>query len=168
MMRNGRLCDVELLEIWNTSPSFNTARYRENYAKQALMMFFPITVVDDLNSNGSHWEKFIAVGGTKCYDAKLDCQDETPAGCMWEYGKRILENVQTRKTVKSKMKRPPDPLALGTKRPQSTGERMKADIDDEITLVTPPPRPKTQQPPQVQPNKIHLLPTRLRQDMGKC
>ena len=132
MMRNGRLCDVELLEIWNTSPSFNTARYRENYAKQALMMFFPITVVDDLNSNGSHWEKFIAVGGTKCYDAKLDCQDETPAGCMWEYGKRILENIQTRKTVKSKMKRPPDPLALGTKRPQSTGERMKADIDDEV------------------------------------
>eukprot|EP00984_Skeletonema_dohrnii_P034004 scaffold32597_cov67-Skeletonema_dohrnii-CCMP3373.AAC.1 len=61
MMRNGRLCDVELLEIGNTSPSFNTARYRENYAKQALMMFFPITAVDDLNSNGSHWEKFIAV-----------------------------------------------------------------------------------------------------------
>eukprot|EP00985_Skeletonema_marinoi_P014651 scaffold7468_cov82-Skeletonema_marinoi.AAC.1 len=70
---------------------------------------------------------------------------------------------------------------------------MKADIDEEvrfdadfseycidddddmtmmtltmITLVTPHPRPKTQQPPQVQPNEIHLLPTRLRQDMGKC
>eukprot|EP00984_Skeletonema_dohrnii_P017429 scaffold7915_cov78-Skeletonema_dohrnii-CCMP3373.AAC.1 len=25
MMGNGRLCDVELLEIWNSSPSFNTA-----------------------------------------------------------------------------------------------------------------------------------------------
>jgi len=132
MMRNGRLCDVELLEIGNSSPSFNTARYRENYAKQALMMFLPFTVVDDLSFNGSHWEKFIAVGGTKCYDAKLDCQDGTPAGCMWEYGKRILENIQTRKTVKSKMKRPPDPLTLGTKRPQSTGERMRADIDDEV------------------------------------
>jgi hypothetical protein len=30
------------------------------------------------------------------------------------------------------MKRPPDPLTLGTKTPQSTGEKMKADIDDEI------------------------------------
>mmetsp|Transcript_21586 Transcript_21586/g.33398 ORF Transcript_21586/g.33398 Transcript_21586/m.33398 type:complete len:210 (+) Transcript_21586:1864-2493(+) len=103
MMRNGRLCDVELLEIGNSSPSFNTARYRENYAEQALMMFFPITAaVDDLKFNGSHWEKFMAVGGTKCYDAELDSQDETPAECMWEYGKKILENIQTRKTVKSK------------------------------------------------------------------
>eukprot|EP00985_Skeletonema_marinoi_P015789 scaffold8262_cov76-Skeletonema_marinoi.AAC.3 len=93
MMRNGRLCDVELLEIGNNSPSFNTARYRENYAKQALMMFFPITAVDDLKFNGSDWEKFMAVGGTKCYDAKLDSQDETPAECMWEYGKKILENI---------------------------------------------------------------------------
>ena len=74
----------------------------------------------------------MAVGGTKCYDAKLDSQDETPAECMWEYGKKILENIQTRKTVKSKMKRPPDPLALGTKKPQSTGERTWADIDDEV------------------------------------
>jgi hypothetical protein len=132
MMRKGSLCDLDLLEIGNSSPTFNVATLREIYARTALIMFLPFAVNDDLKLNGSYWDKFVSVGGTTPYDKMLDNQEGTPLGSIWEYGKKILENIQTRKTAQTKMKRPPDLLTLITEKPQSTGERKKADIDDEL------------------------------------
>jgi len=125
-MKVGKICDIELLQIKASEVGRETRILREQYAKNALMMFLPFTIKSDLKKNNSYWEKFVQVGGTKRYNPVLIQQH----GCIWEYGKQILENIQTRVTAEKRMKRPPDPLILCTETPSCTGERKKTDIDN--------------------------------------
>jgi hypothetical protein len=128
----GKLCDLELLQIGNPNPGPDVHVFRESYAKQALMLFYPFSVnLNGMRINRSYWKKFVSAGGTERYDASVPPEQRRKEGRLWEYGKRILENMQTRTTVEKKMRRPPDPLELCTKTPKSTGERKRSQIDDD-------------------------------------
>lgn len=124
-IREGKMCEIPELQIGNGSCSRQTKNMRENYAKCALMLFYPFTDLMDLQHRGSYWKKFVKVGGTRRYDPSAVQQP----GQMWEYGKRILQNIQNRSTAEKKMKRPPDPLTICTSTPKSTGERKRSNID---------------------------------------
>ena len=115
-MTRDKLCDIELLEIWNSEPNAETARRREDYAKYALMLFYPFRdlggELKDVQSQ-SYWEKF-----KKEYIASnLDA-----TGGFWFQGKTILQNMQDRLTNQKKMRRPQDPLVAATNTPEAQGK----------------------------------------------
>jgi hypothetical protein len=112
----GRICDVELLRIGDTSPNAEVKRLCEGYAKYALMLFYPFTSLSELKDHGSYWRKFVSVGSTVKYDPmkKGDAGKEKLG--IWEIH---LQNIQTRLTAEKKMKRPPNPLVITTKTPET-------------------------------------------------
>ena len=69
-MKEDMLCDIEDLELDKNLPSEHVLVCRENYAKQALMLFYPHRTLDDLMLNGSFWSKFVQVGGLTPYKPK--------------------------------------------------------------------------------------------------
>jgi hypothetical protein len=126
----GKLCDLELLQIRNPNPGPDVHMLRESFAKQALMLFYPFhTDFGGMKEDGSYWKKFVSVGGTERYDPRKSKEERREVGRLWEYGKKIIEHMQARTTVEKKMRRPPDPLEMCTKTPESTGERKRAQID---------------------------------------
>lgn len=106
---------------------------REGYAKCALILFYPFYKVaskdmhstsplDDLKIASSYWRKFISVGGLKPVIFKnsvLGSPDQINSRTFWHNRKQILQNMQSCKTVKRKMKRPMDLLVLQTSTPKS-------------------------------------------------
>ena len=56
--------DINLLQVLNEDPSLNTKILREKYAKDAIMLFLPFRERTDLLANGTHWQKFVNIGGT--------------------------------------------------------------------------------------------------------
>ena len=50
--------NISQLQMNNATPSDEVITVRENYAKMALMMFYPYRTPCDLLKNGSHWELF--------------------------------------------------------------------------------------------------------------
>jgi len=115
-MTNGKICNIELLQIGNRRPTEDTRQLRENYAKYALMLFKPFRTLTDLQYEGSYWQQF------------LMSQD------LWNHGKRVLQNIQTRMTVEKHMKRPPDPLVLSTNRPESTYRRSNKEDEEQFDI----------------------------------
>ena len=63
-MKEDMLCDMAELALDKDSPSESVLISRENYAKQALMMFYPHRTINDLMLNGSFWSKFVQFGHT--------------------------------------------------------------------------------------------------------
>ena len=66
-MKEDMLCDIAALALDDDSPSESVLISRENYAKQALMMFYPHRTIDDIMLNGRFWSKFVQVGGLTPY-----------------------------------------------------------------------------------------------------
>ena len=50
--------DIAASALDEYSPNESVLVCRENYAKQALMMFYPHRTIGDLRLNGSFWRKF--------------------------------------------------------------------------------------------------------------
>ena len=139
-MRDDALCDLKDLEIGNDAPPDNVIENRENFAKCAMMLFYPhrdrdLRDLKSQNGEGTFWEKFVEVGGLTPYKAndgkRLDSNELRAKGGLWERGKDIVHNIQARKTIQSKMSRPPDPLQRQTQTPEATGERAKMNVDDD-------------------------------------
>ena len=70
LMKENMLCDIADLALDKDSPSESVLVSRENYAKQALMMFYPHRTINDIMLNGSFWSKFVQVGGLTPYQPK--------------------------------------------------------------------------------------------------
>jgi hypothetical protein len=122
-MTKDKLCDVEKLDISNSDPSEETIRCREDYAKYALMLFYPFRTLTDLQCvGGSYWTKF-----------QLELQSSSNDGShgFWFTGKQILQNMQDRLIAKTKMKRPDDPLFEATATPASLKRSKKRQNGDE-------------------------------------
>ena len=131
-MKEDMLCDMADLALDKDSPSESVLNNWENYAKQALMMFYPHRTTDDLRLNGSFWSKFVQVGGLTPYEPNGNLRDNNnlrESKHLWEKGKDILHNIQARKTMEHDMSRPPDPIQLQTTKSKSTGERANTNID---------------------------------------
>ena len=58
-MRENMLCDIAALALDKDSASESVVIYRENYAKQALLMFYPHMTINDIMLDNSFWKKFV-------------------------------------------------------------------------------------------------------------
>mmetsp|Transcript_1485 Transcript_1485/g.3204 ORF Transcript_1485/g.3204 Transcript_1485/m.3204 type:complete len:1761 (+) Transcript_1485:1415-6697(+) len=150
----GALCDLGELR-WSdpegTCDSVVTGK-REEYAKAALMLFYPFDNMRDLlDSEGSYWGKFVQelklyrqqeVGSKELEPVAKDIQQlpevrddltckllEEPRR-MWSRGFDILQNMQDRKTTEKVSFRARDRVSRGTVITESTGERKKQGVDE--------------------------------------
>ena len=119
-MKEDMLCDIAALALDDDSASESVLICRENYAKQALMMFYPHRSINDLMRNNSFGGKFVEVGGLTPYNPRVDktrnINNLRETRCFWEKGKDILHNIQARQTMENEMKRPLDPVQIQTKK----------------------------------------------------
>ena len=67
-----------------------TQRIREEYAKIALLMFYPFRTVDDIKLQGSHW---------KLFQRELESYNNGENTVMWKEGFEILQNIEDRKMM---------------------------------------------------------------------
>ena len=54
----GKLCNIEMLHMNENDVDDRITQYREDYAKMALVMFYPFRTLDDLKKNHSYWNLF--------------------------------------------------------------------------------------------------------------
>ena len=79
------------------------------------MLFIPFTDLHELRDeiDDTYWTRF----KNGYFDITRTNEEH-----FWARGKEILQNIQNRKTVEEKMRRPPDPLTSKTDCPESTGK----------------------------------------------
>ena len=82
-----RLCSIFNLCIGKQECDENTAALREEYAKLALLMFYPLRKLEDIQINGSYWNLFQK-------ELFLFKRDENTT--MWKKGFEILQNIENR------------------------------------------------------------------------
>jgi hypothetical protein len=123
----GKLCRLEELELSSECPSQSAAEKREDYAKMALLMFYPFRSLEDLLINGSFWKLF-----DQEREKHFNNQDTT----FWTKGFEILRNIQDRMTLEKKMRRARDPILKEGKPPQAdeTDSPSKKRKDDESII----------------------------------
>ena len=54
----GKLCNVALLEVTEATVDKKVMCRREDYAKMALLIFYPFCTLGDLQLDGSYWKLF--------------------------------------------------------------------------------------------------------------
>ena len=148
------LKDVDLEECTDES----VLVYREDYAKMALLMFYPFRCINDLKLENSYWKKY-----KKELSAYLDYVDrrkkelnrgptqgrqegqrarikeEWPRGRFWEKGFEILQNIQDRTNLEGQLKRARDQVTQHTECIQPDedgGKRRRFDDDDRLPDIT--------------------------------
>ena len=92
----GKLCKVEDLKLNSSNPSVETVSCREDYAKMALMMFYPFRHIDDLKLDGSYWKRFDK--------ERVAHYHENKDTLFWPKGFEILQNIQDRNTLEKEVK----------------------------------------------------------------
>ena len=58
----GGLCQIKELGLNLMDPSENLLENRERYAKTALLLFYPLRTLDDIQINGSYWKSLTFLG----------------------------------------------------------------------------------------------------------
>lgn len=99
------LCCIENLEIGKEEVNKHTYLCRENYARTALLLFYPYRKLDDLLTNGSFWETF--------YNALSDKRQQKETA-FWGKGFDILQNIQDRITLQQSKERASDFITKNT------------------------------------------------------
>lgn len=133
----GKLCSVEDLRLGINIDNEEDQVYksREDYAKMALLMFYPFRTLSDLTLDNSYWKKFE-------YELSLHNTNQTTT--FWPKGFDILQNMQDRRTMEKELKRARDPVSLetnckktSTKKGESNPDSDSANIPDvsEIAAV---------------------------------
>ena len=74
-MKEGMLCNIADLALDKCLPSESVLVCWGNYAKQALMMFYPHRTIADLTLNGGFWSKFVQVAGLTPYAPNVNVMD---------------------------------------------------------------------------------------------
>lgn len=128
----GKLGRIEHLELETTHPTEETSLIRENYAKMALMMFYPFRTLDDLKKNDSYWLLF---------ESELKQFKEGYHTTFWRRGFVILQNIQDKYTLEKKIKlhRARDPITTNTKCGQTKVDKTtnpKQNNGDEFPDIT--------------------------------
>ncbi len=132
-MPRGKLCRIEDLELNSSPPREETSIAREDYAKMALMMFYPFRTIHDLKMNDSYWSLF---------QSQLNLFKAGKPTKFWKRGFSILQNIQDRYTLEKKLHRARDLVTLNTTRCQpkvytpSTSKDIDEDECPDITEFT--------------------------------
>ena len=83
----GKLCNIELLKIDVNDSDTDTVLLREQYAKIALLMFYPFCRINDLMIEDSFWMLF---------DQQQIMHFDNKKTRFWAKGFEILQNIQDR------------------------------------------------------------------------
>ena len=121
----GKLCKIEDLKLNSSNPSIEAKACREDYAKMALLMFYPFRRIGDLKLRGSYWERF-----NKERVAHFRGDDTL----FWPKGFEILQNMQDRFAMEKQMKRARDPTTKITicEQPDDSDKKsLKSNADSE-------------------------------------
>ena len=132
-----KLCNVEDLEIKSENPSDDTKENRENYAKMALLMFYPFRHLNDLKKKGSYWKKFhreLKIWKINRKRSKKSTKRKHTK--FWERGFQILQNMQDTLTMEKKVKRARDPITMTTQCEQPDDPGTKTRQNDENDPVS--------------------------------
>jgi hypothetical protein len=100
-----KLCSIDELQIGHQSNNDHISRLRENYARIALILFYPFRCMDDIKLNGSHWALF---------ERELTLKKSGQPTTFWDYGFEILQNIQDRIALQHCDKRAVDQLTKNT------------------------------------------------------
>lgn len=117
----GKLCDVALLEVTEATVDEKVMCRREDYAKMALLMFYPFRTLGDLQLDGSYW---------KLFWRELCLHKEGKKYSFWTKGFEILQNIQDRFTVEKQMRRAKDPVLLTTQCQQKQSKEKHSREED--------------------------------------
>lgn len=104
-MPQGKLCNIKDLKIKEDKVDAETMKKREDYAKMALLMFYPLRNLDDIKLNKSHWGLF---------HQQLTRHQKGKSTTFWSKGFRILQNIQDRITMDNDTKRARDYITATT------------------------------------------------------
>lgn len=103
---NERLADLRLLDLTSNLVYEETQRIREEYAKIALLMFYPFRTVEDIKLQGSHW---------KLFQRELESYNNGENTVMWKEGFEILQNIEDRKMMQQNVEKRKDEITRSTK-----------------------------------------------------
>ncbi len=119
-MPKGMICDLEELELDQLEPSDNAQKKRENYAKVALILFYPYRdkEIFQLDDHSSLWEKFIFL-----------LKESDDSARFWKKGKDILQNMQDNIQCR-KCKAPTDKLKEKTVSRNDVGDCCRRNFND--------------------------------------
>jgi hypothetical protein len=125
----GSLCSIEDLDMHNQHPAGHTVQAREQYAKIALLLFYPFRSAYDLKINDSHWDLFMR---------ELSKKRQGRMTKFWDYGFTILQNMNDRKTVQKQGTRPMDEITRVTKMDETygSGSRKRKRGDDGVIDIS--------------------------------
>ena len=80
-----QLCSILNLSIGKQECDENTTELREEYAKLALLMFYPLRKLEDIQIEGSYWNLF---------QRELFLFNQNENTTMWKNGFEILQNIE--------------------------------------------------------------------------
>ena len=129
-----KLCNIEMLHINERIVNDSVKQYREDYAKMALLMFYPFRTLDNLKKDNSYWTLFeeqrriyFNLDGHHKNSEKLK---------FWCKGFEILQNIQDRFTLEKKLKRARDPVVLQTscRQPENSTNKKSCDENKESKI----------------------------------
>ena len=129
-----KLCDIELLHINKSSVSDSAKQYREDYAKMALLMFYPFRTLDQLKKDNSYWTLFEEQ--RRMYFNLDGCHKNSEKLKFWWKGFEILQNIQDRFTLEKKLKRARDPVVLETscRQPENSTSKKSGEENKESKI----------------------------------
>ena len=104
-MPQDKLCNIKDLKIKDDKVDAETMKKREDYAKMALLMFYPLRNLDDIKLKNSYWELF---------HRQLKRHQKGKSTTFWPYGFTILQNIQDRITMDNDTKRARDYITATT------------------------------------------------------
>ena len=91
--------NISLLKIGEENPTDDVVNVREQYAKMALLLFYPFRARSDLIEDGSFWKKY---------------RTSVREGTFWPKGLEILQNIQDINYNCPQLQKPVDPITAST------------------------------------------------------
>ena len=101
-----RLAELKRLDMSSNIIHEATHQIREEYAKIALLMFYPFRTIEDIQLEGSHW---------KLFERELDLFNNGENTTMWTKGFEILQNIEDRKAMQQDVEKRKDEVTRSTK-----------------------------------------------------
>lgn len=111
-----RLCSIFNLCIGKQECDENTAALREEYAKLALLMFYPLRKLEDIQIDGSYWNLF---------ERELFLFKRHENTTMWKKGFEILQNIENRRLLHRDTPKQPDHITKFTVNKLDTDSKPK-------------------------------------------
>ena len=108
-----RLSEIRLLDLTSNHIHEETKRIREEYAKIALLMFYPFRTIEDIQLDGSHW---------KLFQRELDLYQNGRNTTMWAKGFEILHNIEDRKAMQQDVEKRKDEVTRESKNRLNIGK----------------------------------------------